>query len=329
MTALRVLPPDHYVGAVESIQLVVELIAAAAGRRRGLLGRRRPVLRGDQRTRRFGEVSRLSTARRCCACSPSAAATPTARARRTRWTACCGGTSGRASPPGTPRSAAAGPGWHVECSAIALDLLGESFDVQGGGYRPVFPHHEMCASEAQVGDRATVRPGLRARRDGRPRRREDVEVEGQPGLRLELRRSGSTRWRSGWRCCATTTAATGSGTTPSSGPPSTRSPSGAARSRCTPAPRRTGGGRGPRGDGRRPRRPAAPARRSTPGSGHPRRQRHGRRPTPAPPTPSSRRRRRASASSDPRRCSGGRVSAWTRAAEVGRRRSARRVVPRR
>ena len=42
------------------------------------------------------------------------------------------------------------PGWHVECTAMALDLLGEGFDVQGGGKDLVFPHHEMCASEAQV-----------------------------------------------------------------------------------------------------------------------------------------------------------------------------------
>jgi L-cysteine:1D-myo-inositol 2-amino-2-deoxy-alpha-D-glucopyranoside ligase len=33
---------------------------------------------------------------------------------------------------------------------MALDLLGERFDVQGGGTDLVFPHHEMCASEAQV-----------------------------------------------------------------------------------------------------------------------------------------------------------------------------------
>jgi L-cysteine:1D-myo-inositol 2-amino-2-deoxy-alpha-D-glucopyranoside ligase len=42
------------------------------------------------------------------------------------------------------------PGWHVECTAMALDLLGERFDVQGGGSDLIFPHHEMCASQAQV-----------------------------------------------------------------------------------------------------------------------------------------------------------------------------------
>jgi L-cysteine:1D-myo-inositol 2-amino-2-deoxy-alpha-D-glucopyranoside ligase len=40
------------------------------------------------------------------------------------------------------------PGWHIECTAIALESLGASFDVQGGGSDLVFPHHEMCAAEA-------------------------------------------------------------------------------------------------------------------------------------------------------------------------------------
>jgi L-cysteine:1D-myo-inositol 2-amino-2-deoxy-alpha-D-glucopyranoside ligase len=43
------------------------------------------------------------------------------------------------------------PGWHVECAAIALTELGESFDVQGGGRDLEFPHHEMSAAEAQAG----------------------------------------------------------------------------------------------------------------------------------------------------------------------------------
>ena len=51
---------------------------------------------------------------------------------------------------GRPRSGPGRPGWHIECAAIALDHLGMSFDVQGGGRDLVFPHHEMGASEAQV-----------------------------------------------------------------------------------------------------------------------------------------------------------------------------------
>lgn len=41
------------------------------------------------------------------------------------------------------------PGWHIECAAIALDLLGMTIDIQGGGSDLVFPHHEMGASQAQ------------------------------------------------------------------------------------------------------------------------------------------------------------------------------------
>src|SRR2546421_699700 len=42
------------------------------------------------------------------------------------------------------------PGWHVECAVIALRLLGERIDVQGGGNDLVFPHHEMSAAHAEV-----------------------------------------------------------------------------------------------------------------------------------------------------------------------------------
>jgi L-cysteine:1D-myo-inositol 2-amino-2-deoxy-alpha-D-glucopyranoside ligase len=40
------------------------------------------------------------------------------------------------------------PGWHVECTVIALDALGDGFDVQGGGSDLLFPHHEMSAAHA-------------------------------------------------------------------------------------------------------------------------------------------------------------------------------------
>lgn len=45
------------------------------------------------------------------------------------------------------------PGWHIECSAMALDLLGESFDFHGGGLDLIFPHHEneIAQSEAYTG----------------------------------------------------------------------------------------------------------------------------------------------------------------------------------
>ena len=45
------------------------------------------------------------------------------------------------------------PGWHIECSAMACALLGESFDIHGGGADLTFPHHEneMAQSEGAFG----------------------------------------------------------------------------------------------------------------------------------------------------------------------------------
>ena len=40
------------------------------------------------------------------------------------------------------------PGWHIECSTIAQRYLGTGFDVQGGGTDLIFPHHEMSAVQA-------------------------------------------------------------------------------------------------------------------------------------------------------------------------------------
>jgi len=45
------------------------------------------------------------------------------------------------------------PGWHIECSAMSIKLLGESFDIHGGGADLIFPHHEneIAQSESFTG----------------------------------------------------------------------------------------------------------------------------------------------------------------------------------
>ena len=42
------------------------------------------------------------------------------------------------------------PGWHVECSAIATNRLGTHFAIQGGGSDLIFPHHEFSAAHAEA-----------------------------------------------------------------------------------------------------------------------------------------------------------------------------------
>ncbi|PZC44321.1 MAG: cysteinyl-tRNA synthetase [Chloroflexi bacterium] len=41
------------------------------------------------------------------------------------------------------------PGWHIECSAMALQYLGESIDVHGGGQDLIFPHHENEIAQSE------------------------------------------------------------------------------------------------------------------------------------------------------------------------------------
>jgi len=49
------------------------------------------------------------------------------------------------------------PGWHIECVAMSLHLLGDGFDIHGGGDDLVFPHHENERAEALGCDRAFAR----------------------------------------------------------------------------------------------------------------------------------------------------------------------------
>jgi cysteinyl-tRNA synthetase len=42
------------------------------------------------------------------------------------------------------------PGWHIECSAMAHTLLGEPFDIHGGGFDLIFPHHENEIAQSEV-----------------------------------------------------------------------------------------------------------------------------------------------------------------------------------
>lgn len=52
------------------------------------------------------------------------------------------------------------PGWHIECSAMAGSILGQSMDIHGGGFDLRFPHHdnELAQSEVSRGERVGERP---------------------------------------------------------------------------------------------------------------------------------------------------------------------------
>ena len=152
MAALRVLPPTWYIGAVESMGLVVDTVNRLS--ERGAVYRVQDDLYfAVDADPRFGGVARLDAAamRQLCA---ARGGDPTRPGKRhpldpLLWQAA------RPDEPAWDTALGHGrPGWHVECTAIALDLLGIGFDVQGGGRDLVFPHHEMCASLGQVAEDA-------------------------------------------------------------------------------------------------------------------------------------------------------------------------------
>jgi L-cysteine:1D-myo-inositol 2-amino-2-deoxy-alpha-D-glucopyranoside ligase len=162
MTALRVLPPREYAGAVESIPLIVEFIERL--RSRGATY----DLDGDlyfpvSSVPAFGAVSGLTPAE-MLPLFAERGGDPDRKGKKDPldallWQSERPGEPSWDSPFGRGR-----PGWHVECSAISVHNLGMSFDVEGGGSDLVFPHHEMSAAHAEVatGERPHARAYVHA-----------------------------------------------------------------------------------------------------------------------------------------------------------------------
>jgi L-cysteine:1D-myo-inositol 2-amino-2-deoxy-alpha-D-glucopyranoside ligase len=150
--ALRILPPDPYVGVVEAIDLVVEMVEELrqAGHAYEVDGDWYFSVRSDPA---FGSVGHYSEDEMLRLAAERGGDND--RPGKKDPLDCLLWRGERPGEPSWPSPMGPGrPGWHVECSAIALAHLGGAIDVQGGGSDLVFPHHEMSASEAQA-----ARPG--------------------------------------------------------------------------------------------------------------------------------------------------------------------------
>jgi L-cysteine:1D-myo-inositol 2-amino-2-deoxy-alpha-D-glucopyranoside ligase len=157
MTALRIIPPAHYIGAVESIDLVVGLIERL--QKTGAVYHVDDDLYFDVHADPgFGLVSGYDE-ETMLRIFPERGGDPD-RAGKKHPLDCLLWQAERPGEPAWDSVFGRGrPGWHIECAAISLHHLGTAFDVQGGGSDLVFPHHEMSASEATV---ATDEPFARA-----------------------------------------------------------------------------------------------------------------------------------------------------------------------
>ena len=154
MENLRVIPPAHYIGAVDAIPLVVDAISD--------LTSLSTVYQVDtdqyfsvHADDRFGSRSHLSQEEMISIFSERGG-DPTRPGKKDPLD-CLVWMSQRPNEPGWESSIGLGrPGWHIECTAIALKYLDPSdldstlIDIQGGGSDLIFPHHEMCAAQAHV-----------------------------------------------------------------------------------------------------------------------------------------------------------------------------------
>ena len=154
MVALHILPPDHYIGAVEAIPLVVDAITS--------LEDANSVYQVDSdyyfRVRSdsdFGERSHL-TQTQMLEIFSQRGGDPDRVGKEDPLDALLW-LAKRPSEPGWESKYGVGrPGWHIECCAIALGFLDidpteqTSIDIQGGGSDLIFPHHEMSAAQARA-----------------------------------------------------------------------------------------------------------------------------------------------------------------------------------
>jgi L-cysteine:1D-myo-inositol 2-amino-2-deoxy-alpha-D-glucopyranoside ligase len=152
MEALRVLPPRQFVGAVEAMGEIAELVGKllAAGAAYRVPDPQYPDVYFDSHASgHFGYESNYDEAT-MIALSRERGGDPDRPGKRHPADALLW----RMARPGEPHwesdLGAGRPGWHVECTAIALNRLGNQIDLNGGGSDLVFPHHEFGAAHAEA-----------------------------------------------------------------------------------------------------------------------------------------------------------------------------------
>jgi L-cysteine:1D-myo-inositol 2-amino-2-deoxy-alpha-D-glucopyranoside ligase len=148
MEALRIIPPQHYVGAVESIPAIVAKVATLLDEN-AAYRLDEDVYFDIASTPRFGYESNL-TREQMLVFAAERGGDPQRAGKRDPldpllWR---GARDGEPAWDGGPLGPGR-PGWHIECASIALDLLGATIDVQGGGNDLLFPHHECSAAHAE------------------------------------------------------------------------------------------------------------------------------------------------------------------------------------
>ncbi|MDX8031463.1 cysteine--1-D-myo-inosityl 2-amino-2-deoxy-alpha-D-glucopyranoside ligase [Lentzea sp. BCCO 10_0856] len=152
MEALRVLPPQDYVGIVEAIPEIVEVIVKLVndGAAYRVDDPEYPdIYFAHDATGHFGYESNYD-AETMTKLLAERGGDPDRPGKKHPLDALLWRLK-REGEPSWPSELGEGrPGWHIECSAIAYNRLGMGFDVQGGGSDLIYPHHEYSAAHAEA-----------------------------------------------------------------------------------------------------------------------------------------------------------------------------------
>ncbi|MBN9112571.1 MAG: cysteine--1-D-myo-inosityl 2-amino-2-deoxy-alpha-D-glucopyranoside ligase [Pseudonocardia sp.] len=152
MEALRVLPPRHYIGAVEAMGEISEFVAKllAGGSAYRIDDDEFPDVYFDSSaTGHFGYESNYD-ADTMLRLSRERGGDPDRPGKRNPTDALLWRMAREGEPSWESELGAGRPGWHVECAAIALNRLGDQIDLNGGGSDLIFPHHEFGAAHAEA-----------------------------------------------------------------------------------------------------------------------------------------------------------------------------------
>ena len=151
MEALRVLPPGDFVGAVESMPEIVEAVGKllSSGAAYRLDDEYPDIYYRRNATGRFGYESNYSEAE-MHEFFAERGGDPDRKGKEHPLDALLWRAERDGEPAWESELGPGRPGWHVECSVIALNRLGSGFDVQGGGSDLAFPHHEFSAAHAEA-----------------------------------------------------------------------------------------------------------------------------------------------------------------------------------
>lgn len=147
MHELRVIPPTHYIGAVESIPEAVDFVEQ--------LQTQGDVYSVDgdlyfriAKSDNFGSVSHLDRTQ-MIATFAERGGDPDRLGKEDPLDPLLWQSEKPDEPAWNTALGHGRPGWHIECSTIALKYLGTTIDVQGGGSDLIFPHHEMSAAQSE------------------------------------------------------------------------------------------------------------------------------------------------------------------------------------